>query len=135
MSIYPALRYRDAHAAIAWLQEALGFEAVSVHTQPTSSAGTGEAEGPVGHAELAFGDGMVMLGSAGIGDPQFDRGVGLSSIYLATPDVDAVWQRAKAAGATVVRELEDMDYGSREFTVTDPEGNSWSVGTYVPQRG
>ena len=124
MSIYPALRYSDAHAAIAWLQEALGFETVSVH----------EADGRVGHAELAFGDGMIMLGSTGAGDPQFDRGAGVASIYLATPDVDAVWERAKAAGAEVARELEDMDYGSREFTVRDPEGNAWSVGTYVPQR-
>ena len=67
MSIYPALRYRDAHAAIAWLQEALGFEAVAVH----------ETDGRVGHAELAFGDGMIMIGSTGVGDPQFDRGVGV----------------------------------------------------------
>lgn len=124
MSIYPALRYRDAKAAIAWLKDPLGFEEVSVH----------EADGRVGHAELAFGDGMIMLGSAGAGDPHFDRGIGTSSIYLATSEVDAVWERAKAAGARVTRDLQDMDYGSREFTVDDPEGNSWSVGTYVPQR-
>jgi uncharacterized glyoxalase superfamily protein PhnB len=134
MSIYPALRYRDAHAAIDWLKEALGFEAVSVHTEPTSSAGTGEADGRVGHAELAFGDGMIMLGSAGSGDERFDKGVGTSSIYLATGEVDAAHERAKAAGATFERELQEMDYGSREFTVRDPEGNLWSVGTYVPQR-
>ncbi len=124
MSIYPALRYRDAHAAIDWLKEALGFEAVSVH----------EADGRVGHAELTFGDGWIMLGSTGSGDERFDRGVGTSSLYLATDAVDAAYERAKAAGATVTREIEDMDYGSREFTVSDPEGNLWSVGTYVPQR-
>ncbi len=123
MSIYPALRYRDARAAIAWLQDALGFEAVSVH----------ENDGKVGHAELAFGDGMIMIGEVGAGDAQFDR-TGSSSIYLATPEVDAVHERARAAGATFAREIQDMDYGSREFTVTDPEGNFWSVGTYVPQR-
>jgi uncharacterized glyoxalase superfamily protein PhnB len=123
MSIYPALRYRDARAAIDWLQAALGFEAVNVF----------ESDGRVGHAELAFGDGMVMLSESGAGDPQFDRTGGFST-YLATAEVDAVHERARAAGATFAREIQDMDYGSREFTVTDPEGNFWSVGTYVPTR-
>ena len=125
MDIFPALRYRDARAAIEWLQQALGFEVVSVH----------EDGGVVAHAELAFGDGMVMLGSAGSGDERFDKGVGCSSVYLATDDVDAVFARARAAGATDAAEVTEMDYGSREFTVTDPEENFWSVGTYRPQRG
>jgi uncharacterized glyoxalase superfamily protein PhnB len=123
MSIYPALRYRDARAAIAWLQDTLGFETVSVH----------ESDGRVGHAELAFGDGMIMLSESGAGDPQFDRTGGFAT-YLATSEVDAVYERARSAGATFAREIQDMDYGSREFTVSDPEGNFWSVGTYVPQR-
>jgi uncharacterized glyoxalase superfamily protein PhnB len=124
-NIFPALRYRDADAGIAWLEQALGFDVVSVHR--------GE-NGAVAHAELGFGPGMIMLGSAGAGDPRFDRVVGNSSVYLVADDVEAVYRRASAAGATVLRELTDTDYGSREFTVEDPEGNAWSVGSYMPTR-
>jgi uncharacterized glyoxalase superfamily protein PhnB len=124
-NIFPALRYRDARAGIAWLERALGFDVVAVHD--------GE-DGAVAHAELGFGPGMIMLGSAGGGDTRFDRVVGNSAVYLVADDVDAVFERASAAGATVVRELLDTDYGSREFTVEDPEGNTWSFGTYVPSR-
>jgi len=124
-TIYPTLRYRDARAAIDWLQRALGFELVAVHD--------GE-NGAVAHAELAFGAGIVMLGSAGGGDTRLDRGVGCASVYLAAEDVDALFERATAAGGTVMRALEDTPYGSREFSVADPEGNWWSVGTYVPAR-
>ena len=114
-NIFPALRYRDARAAIDWLQRALDFDVVSVHDGP---------DGAVAHAELGFGPGMVMLGSAGTGDTRFDRVVGSSSVYLVADDVDGVFERASSAGATVVRELTDTDYGSREFTVEDPEGNT-----------
>ena len=54
------------------------------------------------------------------------------SAYIVVPDADAVYAKAQAAGATVVRPLQDTDYGSREFSVKDPEGHSWSVGTYDP---
>ena len=124
-SIYPTLRYRDARAGIDWLQRALGFDVVSVHDGQN---------GDVAHAELGFGTGMIMLGSVGAGDTRFDRGAGCSSVYLVSEDVDGLFERATAAGAEVMRELEDTPYGSREFTVSDPEGNRWSVGTYAPER-
>lgn len=124
-TIYPALRYQDARAGIDWLQRALGFDVVSVHE--------GE-DGAVAHAELGFGTGMIMLGSAGTGDTRLDRGIGRSSVYLVAEDVDGLFERATAAGAEVMRTLQDTPYGSREFTVSDPEGNRWSVGTYAPER-
>ena len=124
-NIFPALRYRDARAAIEWLTDALGFDSVSVHEGP---------DGSIAHAELGFGAGMIMLGSTGSGDERFDRQVGCSSVYLVAGDVDAVFERARAAGATIEREPTDTDYGSHEFTVSDPEGNMWSFGTYAPQR-
>jgi uncharacterized glyoxalase superfamily protein PhnB len=124
-NIFPALRYRDARAAIEWLGTALGFEQTMVVDGP---------DGSVAHAQLAFGPGMIMLGSAGAGDDSFDQSVGASSVYLATDDPDAVFEQAKAAGATVARDIADTDYGSREFTVRDPEGNLWSVGSYRPSR-
>jgi uncharacterized glyoxalase superfamily protein PhnB len=120
--IIPTLRYKDAHAAIDFLERAFGFERKAVY----------EDGGTVHHAELTYGRGMVMLGTAGAGDPLFDTRH--SSAYVVIPDPDALYERAKAAGAEIGRELEDTDYGSREFSARDPEGNVWSFGTYDPFR-
>jgi uncharacterized glyoxalase superfamily protein PhnB len=120
--IIPTLRYTDAPAAIDFLERAFGFERKAVH-------GDGDV---IHHAELTYGRGMVMLGSTGRGDPQFDTRK--SSAYVIVADPDAVHDRAKAAGAEITRELQDTDYGSREFSATDPEGNVWSFGTYDPFR-
>jgi uncharacterized glyoxalase superfamily protein PhnB len=119
--IIPTLRYDDATAAIDFLEAALGFERKAVHENE---------DGTVGHAELTHGRGIVMLGTKGAGDPQFDTG--RASIYVIVEDLDALHERAKAAGAEISRELQDTDYGSREFTALDPEGNVWSFGTYDP---
>jgi uncharacterized glyoxalase superfamily protein PhnB len=118
--IIPTLRYKDAPAAIDFLERAFGFERKAVY-------GDGDI---VHHAELTFGRGMVMLGSTGQGDPQFDTRQ--SSAYVIVADPDGLHDRAKAAGAEITRELQDTDYGSREFATTDPEGNVWSFGTYDP---
>jgi uncharacterized glyoxalase superfamily protein PhnB len=57
------------------------------------------------------------------------------SLYIASRDPDAIHARATRAGAEIVRELTDTDYGSREFSVRDLEGNLWSFGTYNPHAG
>ena len=118
--IIPTLRYQDAPAAIDFLERAFGFERKAVY-------GEGDV---VHHAELTHGRGMVMLGSTGRGDPQFDTA--RSSAYVIVADPDALYDRARAAGAEITRELQDTDYGSREFSARDPEGNVWSFGTYDP---
>jgi uncharacterized glyoxalase superfamily protein PhnB len=74
-----------------------------------------------------------MIGSTGQGDKEFDTG--RTSLYVIVEDPDAVYERAKAAGAEITREPQDMDYGSREFSARDPEGNAWSFGTYDPFAG
>jgi uncharacterized glyoxalase superfamily protein PhnB len=119
--IIPTLRYQDAKSAIDFLEHAFGFERRSVHEND---------DGTVAHAELTHGRGMVMIGTAGSGDPQFDTG--RASIYVIVGDPDALHDRAKAAGAEISRGLTDEDYGSREFSAKDPEGNVWSFGTYDP---
>jgi len=119
--IIPTLRYTDAKGAIDFLERAFGLERKAVFESD---------DGTVGHAELTYGRGMVMLGTSGAGDPQFESRH--SSLYVVVPDTDAVYERAKAAGAEITRELQDTDYGSREFTARDPEGNVWSFGTYDP---
>jgi uncharacterized glyoxalase superfamily protein PhnB len=119
--IIPTLRYKDAKAAIDFLERAFAFERKAVFENE---------DGTVGHAELTYGRGMVMLGTAGVGDPQFETRH--SSIYVIVADADAAHERAAAAAAEITRELQEMDYGSREFSARDPEGNVWSFGTYDP---
>jgi uncharacterized glyoxalase superfamily protein PhnB len=121
--IIPTLRYQDAKAAIDFLERAFGFERRHVTENP---------DGTVAHAELTHGTGMVMLGTARDGD-RFQTGRAV--IYVVVDDPDARHDRAKAAGATIVMELTDQDYGSREFAAEDPEGNVWSFGTYDPFAG
>jgi uncharacterized glyoxalase superfamily protein PhnB len=123
-TIFPALRYRDARAAIEWLERAFGFELRAVHEGPG---------GTIGHAELALDDAMIMVASVPDDDSDDREPVpGGTSIYVVVDDVDALADRARAAGADVVRGPLATDYGSREFGARDLEGNSWSFGTYQP---
>jgi uncharacterized glyoxalase superfamily protein PhnB len=121
MSIYACLRYRDCPAAIDFLCDAFGFERVVVY----------EDDGVVHHAELRLGNSMVMLGSDRDDEVHGDR-VGLGWTYIGIDGTDELFERAKNAGAEIVREPFDTDYGSRDFTVRDAEGNTWMVGTYDP---
>ena len=124
MPSYPALRFHDAPAAIAWL-ESFGFETTERHDNP---------DGTIAHAELWLGDAVIMLGSGGDdleGPPPADLRAARSSIYIGTPDVEAIHARAREAG-TEVSDLFDQDYGSRDFQARDPGGNHWTFGTYVP---
>jgi uncharacterized glyoxalase superfamily protein PhnB len=125
--IYPAMRFRDAGNMIDWLVKAFGF---AVHARY-------EDGGTVVHAQLAFGSSMIMCGQAR--DDAFGRmtgepdGKGGKSIYVAVGDVDALFTRAKNAGAEILEEPTDRDYGNRELLCRDPEGNVWSFGTYWPK--
>lgn len=129
-TIFPALRYKDAPAAIEWLANVLGFTRHAVYANE---------DGTIAHAELALGGGIVMLGSMKedaqkmrFQSPAELGGVETASIYVVVADADVVYAKAQAAGAEIIRPIEDMDYGSREFTIRDPEGHSWSLGTYDP---
>ena len=129
-TLIPTLRYRDAAAAIDWLCTAFGFEKHLVVP--------GE-DGTITHAQLVFGNGMVMLGS--VRDDDFghlqkplampDAPVSQSP-YVIVSDVDAHHASAVAAGAKVVMEPEDQDYGGRLYACRDPEGNLWNFGSYDP---
>ena len=123
-NIFPALRYRNGPAALDWLARAFGFERHFVVPAP---------DGAVAHAQMSLGTGLIMLGSAtgqhGPGNPWDTVAQG---IYVAVEDVDAHYARARAAGAEIVSELEDTDYGSRQYSVRDLEGHLWCFGTYRP---
>lgn len=124
-TIWPCLNYRDAHAAIRFLTEAFGLVPTLVVD--------GGPDRPVAHAELRWPEGGgVMLGSAVHDGNDFERKpTGAASVYVVTEQPDALYARAAAAGATIIRQLEDTDYGSRQFAVADPEGNLWCFGTYL----
>ncbi len=130
-TIIRSLRYRDAHKAIDFLVSAFGFERKAVYDNP---------DGSVGHAELTFGNGMIMLGSASnqnewskhlvMPDEVGNRDT--SAAYLIVTDPRAVFESAKAAGARIVMDFEAKDYGGSGFSCADPEGHLWSFGDYDP---
>ena len=124
-TVYQAgLRYNDAAAALDWLAKAFGFE------ETMRAEGEG---GSIDHAEMRVGTDLIMLGSASDGSDgrlAAPAGTGVTYVYVEEPD--AHHERATAAGASIVRELDDTPYGSREYTCKDPEGNIWSFGTYRP---
>lgn len=130
-TLIPSLRYHDANAAIAWLEQAFGFVRHAYYPGPNNT---------VQHAELRHGSGMIMLGSATnpspntrwYATPEDIGGRVTSPLYIVVGDCAPVWESARAAGAEVVLELQTMSYGGRSFTVRDPEGYLWSVGEYSP---
>lgn len=126
--LYPYMAYANALAAIDWLERAFGFERIAVY------AGHGET---VAHAEMRAGGGIIMLGSSSIGSiglksPK-EAGVCTGGAYVYVPNPDEHYSRARQAGAEIVKDLADMEYGAREYTCRDLEGHLWSFGTYKPQ--
>jgi uncharacterized glyoxalase superfamily protein PhnB len=129
-SVIPGMQYRNAPEAIEWLCRVFGFEKHAVYPGPDNT---------IMHAELTLGSGMIMLGS--LNDHAYSRlmkqpdeigGVETRSISLIVRDADAVYQRARAAGADILFDIADKPYGGRAFTCRDPEGHVWDVGTYDP---
>ena len=130
-TVVPCMRYRDAPAAIEWLCGTFGFEPQLV---------VPNEDGTIAHAQLSFGNSMIMLGS--VFDTEFGRlmkqpaEVGhfvTQSTYLVVNNADLVYGRALEAGAKILLDIKDEDYGGRGFTCRDPEGHVWSIGTYDPQ--
>lgn len=125
-NIYPSLSYDDAPAAIEWLCRAFGFSKRLVVPSP---------DGGVRHSELSLEGGVIMVSSARPGEnrlsPRSLRGVNQAlSVRIADPDAHCA--RAVGAGATVLREVRDEEYGSRGYMVKDLEGHHWYFGTYHP---
>lgn len=118
------MRFADSDIGLAWLKDALGFEEHGVFR--------GE-DGRIHHGELRLGDAWLMIGTeSDAGTDRFGEHAGTAFTYLAVDDAEQAFERAKAAGAALTSELESRDYGGREFSLRDPEGNTWSVGEYDP---
>lgn len=117
-TVFPCITFRDAKASFDWLERALGAERLAVYE---------DDEGRVVHAEMRIGASTIMADDERAGSKATPPGV--SVIYVVVDDADAAYEHARAAGADVT-EPADQDYGSRDITVTDPDGNRWSLGTY-----
>lgn len=127
--LYHTMRCKDAEAMIAWLKDVLGFTERVIYRR----------ENIIAHAELSFGSSILMLGAdrpdgygKSVGDLDGRR---TDAVYLAVDDPDALYAKVKASGARIEMELQNTDYGSRDFSARDPEGGLWSFGTYWPKVG
>ncbi len=127
-NIIPTLRYRDAPGAIEWLCRAFGFEK---HLVVAGDAGS------IAHAQLTLGNGMIMVGSTR--DDEHGRlttpgeaGAVTQSPYVVVGRIDEHYRQARAAGADIVGEIKDQDYGGRLYSARDPEGHLWHFGSYDP---
>lgn len=120
----PYFGYKDAAAAIDFLVRGFGFETGARY----------ESDGKIMHAELRCGDGVMMVGSWGA-----DEGGSVSpavhGVYVVVDDVDEHFRRAVEAGAEVVWEPHNTEFGTRRHRVRDAEGYEWSFGSYRPGAG
>jgi uncharacterized glyoxalase superfamily protein PhnB len=132
--IFPGLRFVDARAGIAFLEQAFGFETQVCYADDDDPS-------IVHHAQLVLAGNCIMLGSSRGGpypvvSPQEAGGVVTGGVYVAldtAEEIDALHERARAAGAEILMPPHDQDYGSHDFMARDPEGHLWSFGTYRPE--
>jgi uncharacterized glyoxalase superfamily protein PhnB len=122
VGVWHSLAFRDAEAMIQWLT-AIGFEEAAVYRDDGDPS-------TVVHAEYRWPHGGGIMFSTFDDRPDWPVRPGTAAAYLVCDDCDAVFARAVSAGASVLREPEDQDYGGRSAGVQDPEGNVWSLGTY-----
>jgi uncharacterized glyoxalase superfamily protein PhnB len=118
-----ALYYKDPLAALTWLENAFGFERVMLIT---------DKDGNLAHSEMRFGGGLIMIGQEWtdyVASPASTGGRNTQSLHVQLADgIDSHCERAKAAGAVIVRALENQFYGDRTYSARDPEGHVWSFG-------
>ncbi|MFC4519235.1 VOC family protein [Cupriavidus pinatubonensis] len=121
-----AVFYREPLGALDWLEQAFGFTRTLVIT---------DDQGKLAHAEMRFGDSYLMVGSEWAdftASPASVNGKNTQSIHVHLQDgLDTHCERARAAGAVIIREPEDQFYGDRVYTARDPEGHVWTFGQTV----
>ncbi|PZX29235.1 putative Glyoxalase/dioxygenase [Cupriavidus phytorum] len=121
-----ALFYKDPLAALDWLERAFGFERVMVIR---------DQQGQLVHSEMRFGDSYLMVGSEWAdftASPASIGGKNTQTVHVHLPDgLDQHCERARAAGAVILREPQDEFYGDRTYTARDAEGHVWTFGQTV----
>lgn len=113
-TVLPHVQYRDPGAAIAWLERVFGFEEQYRHGDPLSGA------------QLRLANACVMVKQAGAESrtPR-ELGYGTQSLTIFVEDVEALYERAKAAGAEIREEPHETVYGEFQFASNDIEGHRW----------
>lgn len=118
MAITPYLYYEDVGRALEFLTRAFGFRRYGAPTRG--------ADGRVRHAAMKLGDGLVMMGRPPSGYRNPKRlGQATQSLYVNVKGVDRHFRRARDAGAAILEEPTDTEYGHRRYGATDPEGHEW----------
>jgi len=125
--VCPLMFYRDARAALDFMERAFGFETRMV---------VDDGQGGVIHAETAYRDQVIMVSgppsSPKYASPLDVDGRNTTSVCVQVVDgIDALCERARSAGAEIDREPADQAYGDRVFTCVDPEGHSWAFGQTI----
>jgi uncharacterized glyoxalase superfamily protein PhnB len=122
-SFIASVIYKDNRAALHWLKNAFGFEPSEVLT---------DSEGKIAHAEMSYGDGVIMVGSEWPAwnwakSPASAGGVNTQRIHVRLDrNIDEHCARARAAGAVIAMEPADQFYGDRTYMAVDPEGHHWT---------
>lgn len=126
MSITPYLYYRDVDSIMKFLSKAFGFRRFG-----STMKGP---DGKVAHAAMKLGDGVVMMGRppGGYRNPK-QLGQATQSLYINVEDVDKHFRRAQKAGANILEEPADTEYGHRRYGATDPEGHEWYFAHELPR--
>ena len=118
--------YKDDRAALAWLENAFGFEISFVVL---------DEEGKLGHAEMKFGNGLISIArewNETVRSPQNVGGKNTQSLHVQLASgLDAHCERARKAGATIVQEPATQFYGDRTYRCLDHEGHLWTFGQTV----
>jgi PhnB protein len=124
-TLTPYLAVDDATAAIEWYERAFGAKERSRMPGP---------DGKIAHAEIEIGDSIVMLADpfpqSNVRPPKEIRGT-TAAIFMYVENVDDIYRQAIDAGATVTSEPEDMFWGDRFASITDPYGHAWQIATHV----
>jgi PhnB protein len=121
--ILPHLVYEDVAGAVGWLTTVFGFA-------ERSWARHANHDGAIGRTQMEIADSLITIGEPSVHGDSPRRGVS-SMLYVYVDDVDAHYRRARAAGATIEFELEDVPWGDRRYQATDPEGHRWTFAQHV----
>jgi uncharacterized glyoxalase superfamily protein PhnB len=127
MAITAYLYYEDVDGALRFLAKAFGFRKYGVTMRGP--------DGKTIHASMKLGSGLIMMGRPGSGYRNPKRlGQTTQSLYVNVTSIDQHFQRARKAGAAVIEEPADMEYGDRRYGATDPEGHEWYFAQRIRRR-
>ncbi|MGR3804576.1 VOC family protein [Marinibacterium profundimaris] len=129
--LIPATRYSDCEGALAFLKKVIGMEELAVHR---------DEAGVIQHVEMKMGDSLFMFGPEAetpfaryMTAPRDTGGRETTTMYVIVKDVETHNAKAMAAGATIILPLEERPHGGLQYSLRDPEGHVWTIGTYDPR--